>query len=31
MENMRRNNNLEGILLYEVLNRIIFVKKVDEQ
>ncbi len=31
MENMLRNNNLEGILLYEVLNRIIFVKKVDEQ
>ncbi len=31
MENMLRNNNLKGILLYEVLNRIIFVKKVDEQ
>ncbi len=30
MENMLRNNNLKGILLYEVLNRIIFVKKVDE-
>lgn len=31
MENMLRNNNLKGILLYGVLNRIIFVKKVDEQ
>jgi hypothetical protein len=30
MENMLRNNNPKGILLYKVSNRIIFAEKMDE-